>query len=225
MSHRRIAFVAVVGLVVGAVGLAAQQPPHEHSTTGESRMVGHDMAQMRSMCQQMAGMMSEQGTMTGQGMMGGEGMMGGQGMMGRPGMMGPGAAVLLSQKDALQLTDAQVERLTEISQTASATEGRHLDEIRRLDEEIQEVLDDADPDLDHLETLFEQRAAAQVQVRMAQVRATREARSLLTDEQRSNLRYGSRLMHGMMRQMMDRMSGDGNADDSGAHEHDGGPRE
>lgn len=208
------AVALTVGTVAGTDVLGGQQH-HPRDTAAAGVPAGHHTMQMQmmAMCH---GMMGGEGMMS-QGMMSEQGMMADQGMMA---VMSPQPAMLLHQREALGLTDDQVERLEEMGEEASASAESHMAEMERLNGEIRATLAAEAPDLGRLETLLEDRAETQVEMQLERARRSQEARSLLTEQQRSNLRYGTALMRGMMRRMMERMP----MEDGGTGPHPrGGP--
>lgn len=171
MRNTRAALAVMVGLFGSATGLEAQEQAQESPASMQARMDGHDTAEMIGRCRRMMGMM---------------GMMGGVGMMGENGqrMMSPQPAELLRQREALGLTDEQIERLEALAERTSQNAETHMAEMDRLSAEITGVLAADAPDLDRLETLLRERAEGHVRMQLAQVRWSREARSVLTEQQR-----------------------------------------
>jgi len=213
MRLTRTALALMVGVVAGPTALTAQSHnPMEDSAAGPAGM-GRDVTQMTGMCEQMSGRM---------GMMSGQGMMGGQSMMSGPGMMGPQPMMLLKQREALGLSADQIERLEAMKERASVHRASRMTEMRRFDEDVAAATGEDTPDLARLETMLSKQAQGHVRMRVGQARMAQEALSVLTVEQRSNLRYGMQLMQSMMRSMH---GAGAEADaDSGPHQHDGTPR-
>ncbi len=199
--------VLMVGMMAGPSLLTGQEHHPPESGAASEAQPGPDMSQMMDMemCMKMMG---------GQGMMGGEGMMGGQGMMGAQ------PATLLGQKEALGLSEPQIERLEALRKRAFESRDRHMSEMSRLGQNISSALAETPPDLDRFETLIGEQAEMHVQTQVGRARLSQEAISILTDEQRSNLRYGTRLMRSMMGRMTE------GAVDSKAepHQHGGDSR-
>jgi uncharacterized membrane protein len=133
-----------------------------------------------------------------QGMMG-QGMMGqGHGMAGIGMMSGPGPEAILAQKDALGLSDAQVERLKVLVNEAGEAREKHLQEVWPLHRQAQAALAGDTPDLAAYESAVRTAAEHEVALRVLVARQFQQALDVLSPEQRSNVRYGIRLMHGMM---------------------------
>ncbi len=120
----------------------------------------------------------------------------GQGMMGM--MSGPGPEIVLMQKDALALSESQVERLQALASEAKEARQEHLQEIQPLHQQAQAALAGDTPDLAAYESALRAAAEHQVALQLQAARQFQQALAVLTPEQRSNLRYGMRLMHGMM---------------------------
>ncbi len=130
------------------------------------------------------------------------GMMMGQGMMGMMGMMQPGPSFLLEQKDALDLSDEQVQRLEELKNELSEFHQAHMSRVGPLHEQAREALHGEQPDLGAYESALKSLADEHVQMQVEMARVSQEAMAVLTETQRSNVHFGLRLMHGMRQQMM-----------------------
>ncbi|MFQ5890071.1 MAG: Spy/CpxP family protein refolding chaperone [Gemmatimonadota bacterium] len=131
----------------------------------------------------------------------------GTGMMGT---MGPSAAMILKQKEALELTDSQVQRLEEIQKESAEARGARTARVSALREQLMEVQNGDDPDLSRVESLLTDLADLHVQACMRSLRSGQRAMEVLTPEQRPKVRYGMRMMREMMsecRQMDDDASG------------------
>jgi len=126
MKTTNAALALLVGLAIAPSALLAQG----HHTNGPgdaaAQAPGPDMARMMGMC--------------GQSMMSGQGMMGGKSMMGGASMMGSQIPMLLGQKEALALSDEQVNQLEALSQSATAQREDHMAEMKRLDQDAMAVL-------------------------------------------------------------------------------------
>lgn len=122
-------------------------------------------------------------------------------MMGRP---GPG--LVLSQKDALSLNESQVERLQALEKQVAETREALVQQIPPLQEQAQQALRGANPDLSRYESALEKLAERQVKAQVEAARLSQQALEVLTPEQRSNVRYTMRMQGGMMR---GGMTGDG----------------
>jgi Spy/CpxP family protein refolding chaperone len=130
----------------------------------------------------------------GQGMMG-AGMTHG-GMMGM--MSGPTPSQVLRQKEALNLTAPQVERLETIQKEMAEAREAHMTEVMPLREQITKTLEGDKPDLARYEAALEKLADGHVKMHVDMVRFSQQALEVLNAEQRSNMRYGMHLMRGMM---------------------------
>lgn len=129
-------------------------------------------------------------------MMGGQRGMG-HGMMGMM-MAGPGPAFILRQKDALNLSDQQVQRLEALNQ--QLTEGRqaHMREVAPIHEQLSAALEGDRPDVAKYEAALKKLAEHHVGMQVQAARFSVQALDVLTPEQRANVRYGMRLMREMM---------------------------
>lgn len=134
-------------------------------------------------------------------MMGAQGHGGMMGMMGGMMMAGPGPGMILAQSDVLALTDAQVEEIEGLRERLSETRTEHVETMRTLHERLAEEAG-AQMDLDAYESAVRSLEDERVAMHMAMARAARDAREVLTAEQREKLRVGMRMMRGMMMRMM-----------------------
>jgi Spy/CpxP family protein refolding chaperone len=158
-------------LLVGALsvpGAALAQGQHEH---------GDDEKESRGMM--------------GQGMMK-------QGMMGQGMMSGRGPSMILKQKEALELTEAQVQRLEALQKELSETREAHMKEMSPVKKQVGEALEGDKPDLSSYESALKKLADGHVRMQVDMARFSEQALEVLTAEQRSNVRYGMRLKQGMM---------------------------
>lgn len=183
-----LAAVAAVTVLGGAVAL--QQGPGRQQGPG---MMGPSMGTAQGMMM---------GSMMGQGMMG-SGMMGmmGQGM----GMMatgGPGAAAMLSMRDALDLTDEQVGRLETIRDQLQATVQPQMDAMMASHTAAASALQSDPPDFDAYQQGLQAAANIMVATHVTMARSQAEARDVLTPEQLEHLQTrGPQMMgHVMQRQ-------------------------
>lgn len=130
--------------------------------------------------------------------------MGQQGqMMGAMGMMpGPGPTMILQQREALELTAEQVEKLEALQERVAERRAAHMAAMRPLHERLGELAAEPDPDLDAYETTLRSLADERVAWHMAMARSGQEARETLTAEQRDNLQVGMRFVRGAMSRMM-----------------------
>jgi Spy/CpxP family protein refolding chaperone len=146
------------------------------------------------------------GEMMGPGMMHGEMMQGG--MMGMQGMMGPmmghmsqmmemmgpmmrgmgfNPANLLMHKDALNLTDQQVAKLTALRDAAKTAQDAAMAEAKTHMGELQQAFQANAPDTAALRHHFLAAHAAMGNAHFAQLRAAAQAKALLTDTQRGRV--------------------------------------
>ena len=179
-----------------AAPLAAQQPD---SARKPATPMGHEMGQMM-----------------GPGMMQGR-MMEMQGMMGHMSqMMGPmmrGMAYnpehLLMKKDQLQLTAQQITRLTALRDAAkTAYDAAQADAKTHMDA-LQQVLQANAPDTAALRQHFQAAHSAMGNAHLAMLRATAQAKAVLTDAQRGRVEGWMDAMEQMgPRMRMQRMPGD-----------------
>lgn len=192
------ALTAVTAVLAATLWLLPQPLPAQHhgQRGGEKEVekekhessMGHGM-----MSRHMMGQGGMQGHMMDRGMRGG--------MMSRP--PGPGPMMLLHQKDALALTESQVQELESLREEMRSAHQAAREEMRPLHEELQEVVHAREPDLDRYQQLLQQMADHHVQVRVQAARVHQRATDVLTDEQQSQVRYGMKLMRQMMRRHME----------------------
>ena len=176
--------VMAAGLFLAASGLSAQMGQmHEQRSDTMPGMMGQRMMM---------------GGMSGQGMMGPEMMqMMGQGM----GMMatgGPGPAMILRMSDALELTDDQVSRLSEIRDEFSDNRQQHMSVAMAAHQKAAQALEGDSPDFGAYEEALSEAASHMVQAHVTMAQASVQARGVLSQDQRQQLQQG---MH-MMREMM-----------------------
>jgi len=219
MKITTTALALMIGVAAGPNVLTAQSHHPEAGPTMGASPTEMDMNQMRGMCQQMMSTTSTMGMRDG-GARGEMGMMGGRSMMDGQSTMGPQPSMLLGQREALELSGEQIERLEAMKERATERRASHMVEMKLLAEEITAVSGENAPDLDRLESLLSQQAEAHVGMRVGKARMAQETMSLLTTEQRSNLRYGMHLMRSMMQNMGEKMG----SSESRPHEHDDNPR-
>lgn len=99
----------------------------------------------------------------------------------------PGPGMLLRVQAALDLTEKQVARLTELHEQARASMREHAEAAREARMRAHEALMAESPDLDAAESALTEAAGHDVQGRMAMARTHLEAGSVLTDAQRATL--------------------------------------
>ncbi len=124
------------------------------------------------------------------------GMMGmAQGMMGM--MTCPSPSLILKQKEALSLTESQVERLDAIQKEATEAREAHMGQVRPLHMQAMKALEGDKPDFSAYETALRKLADHHVNMQVGMARASQRALEVLSPEQRSNVRYGMRLTREM----------------------------
>jgi len=173
----------MVLLLVAAVGgLNAQKIDQDT----EAEPAAQQMPMMQGMMGR--GMMGQMPMM--QGMMGGQGGMMGQGMM-RGGMMSmdiPNAQKLLALADDLKLKDEQIKSLKTLSlnsQKESISQGADLS-IARL--ELNSLLGQEEINLAQVQQKVREVANLEAELRIAQIKASIEAKEVLTEEQHALLK-------------------------------------
>ena len=125
----------------------------------------------------------------------------GQGMMGM--MPCPSASMILKQKEALDLTESQVEGLEAIQKEASEAREAHMGQVRPLHMQVMQALKGDEPDFSAYEAALKELVDHHVNMQVGMARASQRALEVLSAEQRSNVRYGMRLMREMRgREMM-----------------------
>ncbi len=189
MMIKRFTAVAAL-LLLGASAAEAQRRPMMH---GQAADTVPTMEMARGMM--MGGMM-------GQGMMG-SGMM--QMMGGGMGMMatgGPGPTALLRLRGELELTDEQVSRLESMRDGLQAQMQARMTAMMTAHQAAASALSSETPDWDAYEGNLETAADLMVRTHVMMAHAARDARDLLTPEQRETLdARGMDMMRGMMHGM------------------------
>lgn len=181
-------FATVVALLLlGGTAAEAQRHPMMRGQVADT-MPSMEMAR---------GMMM--GGMMGQGMMG-SGMMP---MMGRGmGMMatgGPGPTALLRMRDALELTDEQVSTLESMRDDLQSQMQGRMTAMMTAHQAAAAALDSETPDWEAYEGNLETAADVMVRTHVMMARTARDARDVLTPEQRETLdARGMEMMRGMM---------------------------
>lgn len=162
---------------------AAQMGPGMGQGMMHGRGMGPGMGQQQD-CPMGQGM--GPGAMQGKGMMHGRG---GHGMRGGGGMMdGPGLAAL----EALNLTDEQRAKLTEIRREAQRKRHSIMGGMHELRWKAQDAAKAPELDVAAARKLYDERAALRKQVFEVQLEARAKAEALLTKEQREQLRKSPR---------------------------------
>lgn len=111
--------------------------------------------------------------------------------------MRPGPQMLLAQREALALSDAQVERLEGLENRLQTAVATHRDEMGTLRDQITGLRESEELDIGRYEKLLEQAADGHTALQVERARIGQEAFELLDDQQRSNVRYGMRMQRMM----------------------------
>lgn len=173
-SAGRFTAVLVATAFLVPAGLSAQGHQEHHPQTDETR--------------------APSGMMDG-GMMGHQpGMMSGQMMRS---MMEPAPRMLLHQQDVLELSQQQIEQLEQLQERAEELRAPHRSEMESVREQLRELHGSDAPDLERYESLLREQADLRVDMLTQAAQIHRDAFEVLTDEQRSNVRYGMRMMRSM----------------------------
>jgi uncharacterized membrane protein len=168
---KRALLAAAAVLALAATPLASQQ--HQHGQPqGEGTMDEGMMHMMRMMH-------------------------GGEGMGGMMKSMHPQPAMLLHAAAELGLTDEQTERLTALEDAIGAEREGHAQAAMDAHRRAAALLDGESPDLDAYAAALGEAADHMVQAHVGMVRATLEARSILTPEQLEKVK-AMPMMHGGM---------------------------
>lgn len=184
MRTWRILTIAAALLVL-APGLGAQEQADTLRPRGEMQMRGMRGGMHGPMGEMMRGRMQSgmmQRGMMQRGMMG-RGMAGRMGM--RAGVAGPG--LLLRARDALDLTDDQVQRLESLQTELRETGRAHMEQAREAQQRAREALSAETPDLAAGEAALQEAANHRIQAQMTMARGHLQARDVLTEEQRTRL--------------------------------------
>lgn len=183
----RFTAVLVASVFLVPAGLSAQGHQAHHPQTDGARAPSGMMG---------GGMMGQQSSM-----------MSGQMMSS---MMDPGPRMLLHQQDVLDLSQEQIQQLEQLQARAEELHSTHRSEMTSVRDQLQELRGSDALDLERYESLLREQADLRVDMQVQAARIHREAFEVLTDEQRSNVRYGMRMMRsesGMSRGMPGRGSG------------------
>ncbi len=184
MRSRTLALLLGALVVPGTVFAQADHQAHHaqaQDTVQRAGMMGQGMMSPGMMM----GMMAQRHPM--------------MGMMGMMGMIGvPDPAMILKQKDALKLNDSQVQRLEALQQEAADAHRSHMEEVEPLRNRLLGAAQSDELDLSEYESALKSLADQHVRMQVEMAGLAREAVDVLTPDQRSNLRYGIRLMRGMM---------------------------
>lgn len=204
----RIGTVLALMVATAATGQAQQQgmmggQMHADTTPTATRCPGGMgmMGMMPGMAGDSAGMMQMRGGMGpgmmggGMGMMGSGAMMSGSGMMG---MMGAGPSMLLAQRDVLELTDDQVQRLEELeTKQKGMMKGMHRG-MMVVRSQMQDAMAADTLDMEAYRKAVEAMADQMVSHHMQMARFRTQVLDVLTPEQREKLQTGMQMMRHMM---------------------------
>jgi hypothetical protein len=111
--------------------------------------------------------------------------------------MQPGPEFLLGQKDALNLSDEQVQRLEQLRNELSEARANHIDRVRSLRQRVGEALSGEHPDLDQYQSALQSLADEYVAMQVEIARSSQNALAVLNDTQRSYVRFAVQMMHQM----------------------------
>lgn len=131
-----------------------------------------------------------------------------------------GPAMLLRQRDALELSNEQIERLEELEGRVDDLHSSHMSELAPVREQLKALHGSDELDKDRYEELLQRQANLRVEMMVEMADVHQASFAVLTDEQKSNVRYGMRMMRsmqgdaempgrGMMENMRDGMGMDG----------------
>lgn len=130
-----------------------------------------------------------------------------------------GPAMLLRQREALDLSDEQIERLEALEVRVDDLHSTHRSELAPVREQLEALHGSEEFDMDRYEELLRRQADLRVEMMVEMADVHQASYAVLTDEQKSNVRYGMRMMRSMQgdaempgRRMMENM-GDGNGMD------------
>lgn len=115
-------------------------------------------------------------------------------MMGMGMMSGPSPMMILKQREALGLSDAQVERLQSLEEQLEKAHQAHMKEVMPLRHSAMEALKGEQPNLASYEAALKKLSGPHIAMQVELARVSQEALKVLSAEQRSNVRYGMRLM-------------------------------
>src|SRR4030043_653279 len=177
--------------------MGSQQGQMGQGMKGERQMMDCPMQQMSGQ-----GMMQDGKPMMGQGMMGG--MMGmGRRCMGR---FNPwfqyGVTLILENSAKLELSDEQKDRLDNTRRKYTKDIIRQDAEIRVAEIDLEALLKKPEINLSEIKEVLKKIGNMETQVEYLRIEAFNEARKILTDEQRINLRKIMETPAPMMRGMM-----------------------
>ena len=126
------------------------------------------------------------------------------------GMMAPqGARDFLAMRQALGLTDAQVQQLQTIASQSAEAVRPHMEAAMQAHHAAMQAMEADPPDVARFQTQLESAANHFVEAQVARARSAVQALAVLTPEQRANVRFAMRLQHARMMQGMGGMSGMG----------------
>lgn len=111
--------------------------------------------------------------------------------------MRPGPRMLLAQREALGLSDAQVERLEKLEDRLQEAVTQHRDEMATHKDQFAALRESEELDMGRYEELLRQAADRRIAMQVERARIGQEAFEILDDQQRSNVRYGMRMQRMM----------------------------
>jgi Spy/CpxP family protein refolding chaperone len=120
-------------------------------------------------------------------------------------MMMAGPEMVLHLREPLELSPAQVQRIEAIRDSVQREHRPHAHAAMRAMGEAGAMLEASNPDLSRYEARLREAADHYVQAHAAMARGWLRAREVLTPEQRSNLRFGMKVMQQMMAEHMQAM--------------------
>lgn len=136
--------------------------------------------------------------------------------------MQQGPAMLLRQRDPLDLSNEQIERLEELEGRVDDLHSSHMSELAPVREQLKGLHRSEEFDKDRYEELLQRQANLRVEMMVEMADVHQASFAVLTDEQKSNVRYGMRMMRsmqgdaemsgrGMMENMRDGMGMEGSS--------------
>lgn len=108
-----------------------------------------------------------------------------------------GPAMLLRQRDALELSNEQIERLEELEGRVDDLHSAHMSELAPVREQLKALHGSEEFDKDRYEELLKRQANLRVEMMVEIADVHQASFTVLTDEQKSNVRYGMRMMRSM----------------------------
>lgn len=109
----------------------------------------------------------------------------------------PAPRMLLSQREPLALSDQQVDRLEKLQDRLETAVTKHREAMGPLHEQLAGLREAEKLDVGRYEKLLRQAADRRVALQVERARIGQDALEVLTDQQRSNVRYGMRMQRMM----------------------------